>query len=59
MIYGILEVNVQPKLNMWSWDNIRHHRKQVKNYKDLYKTKITSKKPVEEVLRMLEVSSFQ
>uniref|UniRef100_A0A663FCS7 Vacuolar protein sorting 13 homolog A n=1 Tax=Aquila chrysaetos chrysaetos TaxID=223781 RepID=A0A663FCS7_AQUCH len=47
-------VNVQPKLQMWSWEHIRHHRKQVKNYKDMYKTKITSKKPNEEILKLLE-----
>lgn len=58
VIYGILEVNVQPKLQMWSWEHIRHHRKQVKNYKDMYKTKITSKKPNEEILKLLEVSHF-
>uniref|UniRef100_A0A8C0HS82 Vacuolar protein sorting 13 homolog A n=1 Tax=Buteo japonicus TaxID=224669 RepID=A0A8C0HS82_9AVES len=54
VIYGILEVNVQPKLQMWSWEHIRHHRKQVKNYKDMYKTKITSKKPNEEIVKLLE-----
>ncbi|NXC36667.1 VP13A protein, partial [Campylorhamphus procurvoides] len=54
VIYGILEVNVQPKLQMWSWEHIRHHRKQVKNYKEMYKTKITSRKPNEEVLKLLE-----
>ncbi|NXA51596.1 VP13A protein, partial [Nothocercus julius] len=54
VIYGILEVNVQPKLQMWSWEHIWHHRKQVKNYKEMYKTKITSKKPNEEILRFLE-----
>ncbi|XP_061483494.1 intermembrane lipid transfer protein VPS13A isoform X2 [Rhineura floridana] len=54
IIYGILEVNVQPKLQMWSWEHIHYHRNQVKNYKDLYKTKITSKKPAEECLNILE-----
>ncbi|NXI62680.1 VP13A protein, partial [Anseranas semipalmata] len=54
VIYGILEVNVQPKLQMWSWEHIWHHRKQVKNYKEMYKTKITSKKPNEEILKLLE-----
>uniref|UniRef100_A0A8C3E5Z7 Vacuolar protein sorting 13 homolog A n=1 Tax=Corvus moneduloides TaxID=1196302 RepID=A0A8C3E5Z7_CORMO len=54
IIYGILEVNVQPKLQMWSWEHISHHRKQVKNYKEMYKTKITSKKPNEEILKLLE-----
>uniref|UniRef100_A0A6J0T466 Intermembrane lipid transfer protein VPS13A isoform X2 n=1 Tax=Pogona vitticeps TaxID=103695 RepID=A0A6J0T466_9SAUR len=54
VIYGILEVNIQPKLQMWSWEHIHYHRNQVKSYKDLYKTKITSKKPAEECLHMLE-----
>ncbi|XP_062985430.1 intermembrane lipid transfer protein VPS13A isoform X2 [Elgaria multicarinata webbii] len=54
IIYGILEVNVQRKLQMWSWEHIRYHRNQVKNYKDLYKTKITTKKPFEESLYKLE-----
>ncbi|XP_039244729.1 vacuolar protein sorting-associated protein 13A isoform X2 [Pipra filicauda] len=54
VIYGVLEVNVQPKLQMWSWEHIRHHRKQVKNYKEMYKTKITSRKPDEEILKLLE-----
>uniref|UniRef100_A0A674HME7 Vacuolar protein sorting 13 homolog A n=1 Tax=Taeniopygia guttata TaxID=59729 RepID=A0A674HME7_TAEGU len=53
-IGGILGVNVQPKLQMWSWEHISHHRKQVKSYKELYKTKITSKKPSEEILKLLE-----
>ncbi|KAF2983033.1 hypothetical protein EK904_011694 [Melospiza melodia maxima] len=54
VIDGVLKVNVQPKLQMWSWEHISHHRKQVKNYKELYKTKITSKKPSEEILKLLE-----
>ncbi|XP_071436909.1 intermembrane lipid transfer protein VPS13A isoform X1 [Pithys albifrons albifrons] len=54
VIYGILEVNVQPKLQMWSWEHIRHHRKQVKNYKEMYKTKITSRKPHDEIIKLLE-----
>uniref|UniRef100_A0A669Q3C3 Vacuolar protein sorting 13 homolog A n=1 Tax=Phasianus colchicus TaxID=9054 RepID=A0A669Q3C3_PHACC len=58
VIYGILEVNVQRKLQMWSWEHIRHHRNQVKNYKELYRTKIISKKPNEEILKSLEVSHF-
>ncbi|XP_075067122.1 intermembrane lipid transfer protein VPS13A isoform X2 [Mixophyes fleayi] len=53
-ITGILEVNVKPRLNMWSWRHIRKHRQQVKKYKDLYKTKITSKKPAEDIVRLTE-----
>ncbi|XP_026526945.1 vacuolar protein sorting-associated protein 13A [Notechis scutatus] len=51
---GILEVNIQPKLQMWSWEHIRYHRNQVKSYKELYKIKITSKKVTQETLFMLE-----
>ncbi|XP_060618149.2 intermembrane lipid transfer protein VPS13A isoform X1 [Anolis sagrei] len=54
IVNGLIEVNVQPKLQMWSWEHIRYHRNQVRSYKDLYKTKITSKKPVEINLIMLE-----
>ncbi|XP_023259065.1 vacuolar protein sorting-associated protein 13A isoform X2 [Seriola lalandi dorsalis] len=55
VITGILEVNVKPRLVMWSWQHIRHHRQMVKRYRELYKTKITSKKPSEELLKQLEV----
>lgn len=55
MITGILEVDVKPRLHMWSWQHIQRHRQMVKSYKELYKTKITSKKPTEELLKALEV----
>ncbi|KAF1389209.1 hypothetical protein PFLUV_G00071060 [Perca fluviatilis] len=54
VITGILEVDVKPRLQMWSWQHIRSHRIMVKRYRDLYKTKITSKKPSEELLKALE-----
>ncbi|XP_041643525.1 vacuolar protein sorting-associated protein 13A isoform X2 [Cheilinus undulatus] len=54
VITGILEVDVKPRLHMWSWDHIRCHRQKVKRYRELYKTKITSKKPSEELLKALE-----
>uniref|UniRef100_A0AAR2KW21 Vacuolar protein sorting 13 homolog A n=1 Tax=Pygocentrus nattereri TaxID=42514 RepID=A0AAR2KW21_PYGNA len=54
VVTGILEVNVKPRLHMWSWKHIRQHRQQVKQYKELYKTKITSKKPAEGLLKKLE-----
>ncbi|KAM8960573.1 intermembrane lipid transfer protein VPS13A [Pelodytes ibericus] len=53
-ITGILEVNVKPALHMWSWKRIRRHRQEVKKYKELYKSKITCKKPPEDVLCMTE-----
>lgn len=55
VITGVLEVDVKPRLQMWSWQHIRRHRQTVKNYRELYKEKITSKKPSEELLKALEV----
>lgn len=54
-ITSVLEVDVKPRLHMWSWQHIRCHRQMVKSYKELYKMKITSKKPTEELLEALEV----
>ncbi|TKS78631.1 Vacuolar protein sorting-associated protein 13A [Collichthys lucidus] len=56
VITGILEIDVKPRLHMWSWQHIRHHRQMVKRYRELYKTKLTSKKPSEELLKALEAS---
>lgn len=55
MITGILEMDVKPRLHMWSWRHIRRHRLMVKCYRELYKAKITSKKPTEQLLKQLEV----
>uniref|UniRef100_A0A674DPI5 Vacuolar protein sorting 13 homolog A n=1 Tax=Salmo trutta TaxID=8032 RepID=A0A674DPI5_SALTR len=54
VITGIMEVDVKPRLHMWSWQHIRCHRQTVKQYRELYKAKITSKKPTEKQLRELE-----
>ncbi|XP_028269802.1 intermembrane lipid transfer protein VPS13A isoform X2 [Parambassis ranga] len=54
VIIGIMEVDVKPRLHMWSWKYIRRHRTMVKCYRGLYKTKITSKKPTEDLLKRLE-----
>ncbi|KAK2501172.1 hypothetical protein MC885_017742 [Smutsia gigantea] len=53
-ICGILEVNVCPRLRMWSWKHIREHRQKMKQYKELYKKKLTSKKPSPELIISLE-----
>nr|XP_020040590.1 vacuolar protein sorting-associated protein 13A-like isoform X2 [Castor canadensis] len=53
-IHGILEVNVCPSLRMWSWKHISEHRQKVKQYKELYKKKLTNKKPSVEILTALE-----
>uniref|UniRef100_A0A3Q2YAD3 Chorein N-terminal domain-containing protein n=1 Tax=Hippocampus comes TaxID=109280 RepID=A0A3Q2YAD3_HIPCM len=53
-ITSVLEVDVKPRLHMWSWPHIQQHRKLVKHYRELYKIKITSKKPSEELLKELQ-----
>ncbi|XP_053322855.1 intermembrane lipid transfer protein VPS13A isoform X2 [Spea bombifrons] len=53
-ITGILEVNVKPGLHMWSWKHIRKHRQTIKRYKEMYKSKITCKKPSTDILHMNE-----
>uniref|UniRef100_A0A674A5E2 Vacuolar protein sorting 13 homolog A n=1 Tax=Salmo trutta TaxID=8032 RepID=A0A674A5E2_SALTR len=58
VITGIMEVDVKPRLHMWSWQRIHHHRQTVKRYRALYKSKITNKKPTEKLLREVEVTLF-
>ncbi|XP_072461029.1 intermembrane lipid transfer protein VPS13A isoform X2 [Notamacropus eugenii] len=53
-ITGVLKVNVEPRLRMWSWKHICEHRQNMKQYKELYKRKIRNKKPTNEVLRSLQ-----
>lgn len=55
VVTGTLEVDVKPRLHMWSWEHIRQHRQKVKHYRELYKMRLTSKNPSEELLLMLEV----
>uniref|UniRef100_UPI00358F5520 intermembrane lipid transfer protein VPS13A-like n=1 Tax=Myxine glutinosa TaxID=7769 RepID=UPI00358F5520 len=54
--YAITSVRkemVGRKLKMWSWSCIRRHREKLKQYKDLYMQKLSSKKPSEELLSQL------
>uniref|UniRef100_G3T225 Vacuolar protein sorting 13 homolog A n=1 Tax=Loxodonta africana TaxID=9785 RepID=G3T225_LOXAF len=53
-INGVLEVNIRPSLRMWSWKHIRDHRQKVKQYKELYKKKLTTKKLAGDILLPLE-----
>lgn len=53
-INGVLEVKVIPSLRMWSWRYIRAHRQKMKQYRELYKKKLTTKKPPTDVLSLLE-----
>ncbi|XP_054629023.1 vacuolar protein sorting-associated protein 13A isoform X2 [Dunckerocampus dactyliophorus] len=54
VLTSVLEVDVKPRLHMWSWEHIRRHRRMVKRYREFYKVKITSKKPSEELCKELE-----
>uniref|UniRef100_UPI00398E4939 intermembrane lipid transfer protein VPS13A isoform X2 n=1 Tax=Pristiophorus japonicus TaxID=55135 RepID=UPI00398E4939 len=53
-INSILHENIKPALDAWSWKHIRKHRQKVKNYRQLYKSRITTKKPDEELVKILE-----
>ncbi|XP_042636651.1 vacuolar protein sorting-associated protein 13A [Orycteropus afer afer] len=53
-INGVLEVKVRPSLRMWSWKHISDHRQKVKQYKELYKKKLTAKKIPGDILISLE-----
>nr|XP_057926418.1 vacuolar protein sorting-associated protein 13A isoform X3 [Doryrhamphus excisus] len=54
ILTSVMEVDVKPRLHMWSWDHIQRHRRMVKRYREFYKVKITSKKPSEEICKELE-----
>ncbi|XP_078070643.1 intermembrane lipid transfer protein VPS13A isoform X2 [Mustelus asterias] len=53
-INGILEENIKPALDAWSWQHIRKHRQKVKNYRRYYKSRIKTKKPDEELISTLK-----
>ncbi|XP_044533949.1 vacuolar protein sorting-associated protein 13A [Gracilinanus agilis] len=53
-ITGVLKVDIQPRLHVWSWKYICQHRQNVKQYKELYKRKIKSTKPTDEILKPLQ-----
>lgn len=43
---SVMEVHVHPRSHMWSWSNIKHHRENLKAYKNAYKTKLLSQSKV-------------
>ncbi|XP_068131864.1 intermembrane lipid transfer protein VPS13C isoform X2 [Hyperolius riggenbachi] len=53
-ITSILEVNVRRKSHMWSWSYIAQHRKNLKDYKNAYKVKLTQSKVPEETVKELQ-----
>ncbi|XP_072137655.1 intermembrane lipid transfer protein VPS13A isoform X1 [Mobula birostris] len=53
-INSVLKENIKPRLEGWSWKHIRMHRQKIKNYRQLYKSRITSKKPDEGLISTLE-----
>ncbi|KAM6169962.1 intermembrane lipid transfer protein VPS13A [Rhynchocyon petersi] len=58
-INGVLEVNIRPSLRMWSWKHISGHRQKVKQYKELYKKKLTVKKlPVDLIMSLEELEKI-
>ncbi|XP_077174397.1 intermembrane lipid transfer protein VPS13C isoform X2 [Paroedura picta] len=53
-IDGILEVHIRRYSRMWSWSNIRQHRQLLKNYKNVYKNKLTQAKVSEETQKQMQ-----
>ncbi|XP_069786597.1 intermembrane lipid transfer protein VPS13A isoform X2 [Narcine bancroftii] len=53
-INSILKENIKPRLEGWSWKHIRMHRQKIKKYRKVYKSRITKKKPEEELISELE-----
>ncbi|KAJ7311291.1 hypothetical protein JRQ81_006907 [Phrynocephalus forsythii] len=51
---SILEVHIRRYTHMWSWSNIRHHRKLLRSYKNIYKNKLTQTKITEETQKQLQ-----
>ncbi|KAM9366322.1 intermembrane lipid transfer protein VPS13C [Symphorus nematophorus] len=52
---SILEVHIRRVSHMWSWSNIRRHRENLKNYKNVYKTKLLSQnKPSQDTERQIQ-----
>jgi len=49
---------VKRRHRMWSWPVIKEHRDLCKKYRDLYKTKLVTKKPSTQLLADLEVCVF-
>ncbi|NWI85207.1 VP13C protein, partial [Pitta sordida] len=51
---SVLEVHIRRHTRMWSWSNIKHHRQLLKNYKNVYKNKLTQSKLSEETQRQIQ-----
>lgn len=51
----IVDTEVKRKMENWSWTHIREHRKTCREYKELYRTKLMSKKPSALMLQNCEI----
>lgn len=52
----VLEDTVRRRRAMWSWKNIKEHRALCRHYRNIYKTRLLTTKPSNELLADLEVS---
>lgn len=50
----VLEVEVRRRRQNWNWDHILDHRNSCRSYADVYRAKLTSKKPNAETLKQCE-----
>uniref|UniRef100_A0A4W3I3M5 Vacuolar protein sorting 13 homolog A n=1 Tax=Callorhinchus milii TaxID=7868 RepID=A0A4W3I3M5_CALMI len=53
-INGILEEDVKPVFESWSWKHIQKHRQKINRYKGCYKTKITTMKPDDDLVQEID-----
>ncbi|OQV22887.1 Vacuolar protein sorting-associated protein 13A [Hypsibius exemplaris] len=51
----VLEADVKPRLEGWSWSHIKVHREKLRRYRILYATKLVNAKPAQNVLDELEI----
>ena len=55
----VYEEEVMRRINNWSWEHMKNHVKNCKEYRRFYKEKLTSKKISEELLDVLNRYSVQ
>lgn len=51
----VYEEEVMRQINNWSWTHMKEHLNRCKEYQALYKTKLSSKKPSEELMKKLNL----
>lgn len=52
---SVLEEDIRQRRKMWSWSNIKEHRKRMKTYREAYVQKLDGKKVSKELQKTLDV----